>query len=157
MKKIMFGSFLAFMVVSLLGSQGLLYARKKHEKSCNKDVIKELDLSKDQLKKFKQHKAQYKKERIRLCSEQEILQIDLHSELQNDEIDRAKVDEIINKIAELHKQKLTTRVNAIEDLKKILTSTQWEKYKSSRKFKGKHHKKHKHSSDSYKDSGCDYK
>jgi len=98
------------------------------------DVLAEqLDLTDAQIDQLAELQTSLRKSGISLRSEQQLLRIDLQTELAQDDPDEAKIDSLIEKMAENHAKILRTRVQFRLGMKEILTAEQLEKAKELRR------------------------
>ncbi|MFC2061219.1 Spy/CpxP family protein refolding chaperone [Elusimicrobiota bacterium] len=102
----------------------------------------ELALSEDQIEKLKEMKIDTKKELIRKNADIEIMQLDIESNLWQDEIDVNAVNALIDKKYEVKKAKAKMLVDTYSRLKLVLTEKQKEKLKGIYKNKMIGQKRH---------------
>lgn len=108
---------------------------KKHEM-----LVEELGLTPEQETRLKQQREEFRNKNKELMEKMRSKRKELKQELEEPNIDRAKVDKIIGDIKNLTGEKLSNRVNKIISMKKILTPEQFEKLQDKMR-----QKRHAHS------------
>ena len=91
------------------------------------NIVKELDLNKDQLDKVEQLRKEQQKDGREMSKELRNRHQALRKELGKGDIDDKKVDEIVNKLADDQKKMLLEHVKYAKEYKKILTPEQLKK------------------------------
>jgi hypothetical protein len=90
-----------------------------------REILKRLQLTADQRKALRLHKAAFRKTMAEIEGKLKVKQVELENELDKPEIDQVRLDLIIQKISELYGEKLSAQVKAkIELERKILTPQQ---------------------------------
>lgn len=89
----------------------------------------ELGLSDEQIKKIKDLNLQTMKDSIKAKAEIEIIALDIKAKMQEETIDTAAINKLIDEKYELKKAKAKSSVKAYAGLKNILTKEQKEKLK----------------------------
>lgn len=89
---------------------------------------KRLGLTDEQMEKLDAIRLETDKLNIKIRAEVEITERELQHELKQDEIDKAKVDKLVAKLADLHGQMLRTRIDSLLKTKEILTPEQYKKF-----------------------------
>jgi hypothetical protein len=96
-----------------------------------REIIKRLQLTDDQQKLLRQHRAAYRKSIAVLDGQLKVKEVDLENELEKSDPDQDKLDLIVQNIGELKGQRLGVQVKAKLELeKKILTPQQVDMLKS---------------------------
>lgn len=90
-------------------------------------MLKELGLSEEQQKRFKEQKLALRKKKIQIQSEKAILELDLHNILSTAPVKEAEALRIAEKIAEADKKALLLRVEAMSRFLAGLTPEQHQK------------------------------
>ncbi|MEA3506600.1 MAG: periplasmic heavy metal sensor [Elusimicrobiota bacterium] len=132
---------LVLFVVILLLSQGNLMARQSSKKGPAgrikemrqaaaekwEHIADELDLSEKQREEIKEKGHNNRREGLKYKNEIKLKVHDLKYEITKKEIDRKKIDELIDEISELQKKIMENRVDSLFDFKESLTDEQWDR------------------------------
>jgi len=106
---------------SLFGKQG---GKGSHAR---KNMVKELQLTKDQIEKSEAYRLEHQKAKIRLDALIKEKHLDLRAELRKDNPDRGRINRLINDIGQAKTDLLRNRIEKMLQLKSILTPEQKEK------------------------------
>ncbi|MFH1429536.1 MAG: periplasmic heavy metal sensor [Candidatus Margulisiibacteriota bacterium] len=99
-----------------------------------RNMVKDLNLNKEQLKILEDFRLNTQKEVIKINAVIKEKQLDLNAELRKDKIDQKKIDALINLIGKAQTDLLRLRVNGTLKFKSVLTAEQREKLLSSGMF-----------------------
>jgi len=113
-----------------------LFSPKENATPPMHNLIKELNLSKDQVAQCEMHRTSMEKEQIQLRAKLQSLHLDLKTELRKETVDEAKISGIIAEIGKLNGDILRNHVSNLLKLKSVLTSEQKEKLLSKGMFDG---------------------
>ena len=91
------------------------------------EVQKKLGLTDDQISKIKAIHRENEKKKIRHSADLEIARIELEETLRSDEIDKSAIDELVDRMGELHKQQIRGSVDHLLAVREVLDATQIEK------------------------------
>lgn len=103
----------------------------------NRWTKKDLDLSKEQVKKLDTLELQFEKETINLRNEIQSKQLELRELWTADTPDETKINTKIDEIAKLRAEIEKKRTSHLLEVKKVLTDEQWSKLQSGPGFRGK--------------------
>ncbi len=107
-------------------------------------IMANLDLTADQVKKLKEERIKKQKQMIKLQAELEILRVDLRSEAGKDEADLSRVEILASQIGELRGKMTAARIKSVIYLRSILTPEQKRKMDLMQlQFGGPFHKERK--------------
>jgi len=87
-------------------------------------IMANLDLTTDQVKKLKEERIKKQKQMIKLRAELETLLVDLRSEASKDEADLSRVEILASQIGELRGKMTAARIKSVIYLRSILTPEQ---------------------------------
>tara|TARA_B100000959_G_scaffold249471_1_gene277219 strand:- start:121587 stop:122060 length:474 start_codon:yes stop_codon:yes gene_type:complete len=90
-------------------------------------MIKELNLSSEQMDKMRSVRKEMYRHRIKTKSELDLKRVDFHDELQNEKPNSAKLDKLIKEIAEIEAEMATHRLRSQVKISQILTPEQKKK------------------------------
>ncbi len=129
-----------YTIILVIGLSGALFAAEqptnggkgplgepKDGKGMMMNMVKDLDLSKDQREKVEHLRKDQEKEGREVGKELRSRHQALRKELAKSEIDDRKVDEIVNQLADDQKKVLQEHVKYAKEYKKILTPEQQKK------------------------------
>jgi Spy/CpxP family protein refolding chaperone len=102
------------------------------------EVLKDLNLTKEQKEKIETIRRKIEKENIALRAELKIKKIELKEMLDDSTIKEKEIFKKIEEIGEIEKKILKNRISGILELRKVLTPEQIEKLKEHHRLKGKH-------------------
>jgi len=127
---------LALMMVCVMFLTSVAFARMSPEsgdktgyghKGMHQNMIKELNLTEEQVEALHRNRTENLKKQIKIKSEIQLAIVDLQEELRKKKLDRKKIDKIVDKIGTLNKEVFANRVNSVIGLREILTDEQLEK------------------------------
>ena len=95
-------------------------------------LMEALDLTDEQVEQLKDHRLKQHKERINLRAEMATLKVDLAEALDEDKIDRGKVERLAKRIGEQHAKQILLRAEGVEYMRDVLTPEQLKKWKAGR-------------------------
>ncbi|MFC1596275.1 Spy/CpxP family protein refolding chaperone [Candidatus Margulisiibacteriota bacterium] len=99
-----------------------------------KNIIRELGLTKDQMRTCDEFRLEMRKKQIRIQAQVQESKLELNAELRKDKVDQGKVDSFINEIGKLQTELLRNRVQNMLKVKNVLTTEQREKLLSQGMF-----------------------
>lgn len=121
---------IALMILTLVPALGLVQAEGSDRGSGHGGkgkMMKALDLDKDQLAKMRKLRSGMKRKMIEQRSIVDLARLDFQEELQKDKPDTAKLNKLIDQIAEAKAQKTRARLTMHVEMTKILTQEQKQK------------------------------
>lgn len=90
-------------------------------------MMKALDLDKDQLAKMRELRSGMKRKKIEQRAKVDLARLDFQEELQKDKLDTAKINKLIDKIAEAKAEQTRAKLSMRVEMIKILTPEQKQK------------------------------
>jgi len=114
------------------GDKGYYEKGGKFEKFCE-----ELGLTKEQEAQLKTQREEFKNKNNALRKKMRVKRRKLRDELEKPDVDRARVDTIIEELNDLNREKIKNRVNKILSMKNVLTPEQFKNLQD--KMEKKHH------------------
>jgi len=97
------------------------------EQSKKANILKELNLTKDQLKLMEEYRVAGRKKMIKVDAQLREKRLDLRIELRKENTNKTKVNEIIDSIGKFEAEKIKSKTETILNIKSILTQEQREK------------------------------
>jgi Spy/CpxP family protein refolding chaperone len=94
------------------------------------NIVKELDLSEDQVVQIKKHMESRQSKR-ELFNQIKANRDNIREELDKDNPDRAKINNLINEHTSLMKKQLTNMVESTLEMKQILSKQQYQKWRKN--------------------------
>jgi Spy/CpxP family protein refolding chaperone len=92
-------------------------------------VAETLDLTEEQKNQIMMHNRDTVRGMMESRNALSMKMFDLNTELKQTEPDRARIGSLIDEIAQMQKQMLENRVKAIQQMRKVLSPDQWERFK----------------------------
>jgi len=118
--------FLTSVAFARMGPESDDKTEYKH-KGMHQNMIKQLNLTEEQVEALHQKRTENLKKQIKIKNEIQLAMVDLQEELRKKELDRKKIDKIVDKIGAFKKEVFVNRVNSVIGLREILTEEQLEK------------------------------
>lgn len=121
---------IALMVLALVPVLGLSQAQssdRDREHGGKRGMMAALDLDKDQLARMRELRSGMKRKMIEQRSKADLAQLDFQEELQKDKPDTAKLNRLIDQIAEAKAEKTRAKLSMRVEMTKILTPAQKQK------------------------------
>ena len=130
-KAMLLGMAIAFLVSTSIYAEPY-YGERKGTGGCGRmgkydKLTRELGLTPEQETRLKEERERFANENMELTEKMRSKKEELKDNLEKPDMDRAKVDGIIDEIKNLTGEKLKNRVNKISAMKSILTLEQFEK------------------------------
>jgi Spy/CpxP family protein refolding chaperone len=136
-KAVLLGMAAAFLLGSTLHAEGPYEGtgRRNSEKKFA-ELTQELGITPEQETKLKEQQEGFRAKGKRLMKNIQSRQKELKQELEKKDVDRARIDKLIEEIKDLTGEKLRNRVDKIMAMKSVLTPEQFEKLQSKAHKKG---------------------
>ncbi len=126
--------FLTSIALAHMGPESDEKTGQRH-KGMHQDMIKQLNLTEEQVEALHKNRTENLKKGIEVKSKIQLAIVDLQEELRKKELDKRKIDKIIDEIGKLQKEAVAIRVYSVIGLREILTEEQLEKARALAIFK----------------------
>ncbi|HUV36470.1 MAG TPA: periplasmic heavy metal sensor [Patescibacteria group bacterium] len=95
---------------------------------CGERGMRDLGLDKDQIEQFEKARIEHRLEMIDLRAEQRKLRLTMHTELRDGEPDRAELERLVEKIADVRERIEKRRLDHLLAVRKVLNDDQWKQF-----------------------------